>query len=251
MKIYQIFFSPTGGVRKASDLFCRGLGLLCEPIDLMRHVGPLDFSPEDLCVIAVPVYGGRVPKPALKALRAMTGNGVPAILMAVFGNRAVDDALLELQDECYASGFHCIAGIEAVAEHSLFRQFGQGRPDQQDAKEMIEFAHQILKKLQTQQELDMPQLPGNRPYRAFGGTGMQPKATRQCAGCGVCAGECPAQAIPREEPHKVDKSKCITCMHCVAVCPQQARRLGWLDAWKGAKRLRERCQQRKPNRLYL
>ena len=70
MKIYQIFFSPTGGVRKAADLFCRGLGLLCEPIDLMRHVGPLDFSPEDLCVIAVPVYGGRVPAPALKALAA-------------------------------------------------------------------------------------------------------------------------------------------------------------------------------------
>lgn len=251
MKIYKIFFSPTGGVRKAADHLCRGLGLLCEPIDLMRHIGPLDFSPEDLCVIAVPVYGGRVPEAALKGLRGMTGNGVPAILMAVFGNRAVDDALLELRDECYASGFHCIAGVEAVAEHSLFRQFGQGRPDQQDAKELADFAHQILQKLQTQKDLDMPKLPGNRPYRAFGGVPMKPKATRACAGCGVCAGECPVQAIPRDEPNRLDKDKCITCMHCVAVCTQQARRLGRLAAYKGAKRLRERCAGRKPNRLYL
>ena len=36
-----------------------------------------------------------------------------------------------------ASGFVCIAGMEAVAEHSLMHQFGTGRPDQQDEKYVI------------------------------------------------------------------------------------------------------------------
>jgi hypothetical protein len=54
--------------------------------------------------------------------------------VAVFGNRAIDDTLLELQDVLVASGFVCIAGMETVAEHSLMHQFGTGRPDQQDKK---------------------------------------------------------------------------------------------------------------------
>ena len=32
-------------------------------------------------------------------------------------------------------------------------------------------------------------------------------------------------AIPAEDPSKTDGSKCIKCMRCVSVCPQQARNL--------------------------
>ena len=46
----------------------------------------------------------------------------------------IDDTLLELQDVLEASGFVCIAGMEAVAEHSLMHQFGTGRPDSLDEK---------------------------------------------------------------------------------------------------------------------
>ena len=53
MKIYQIYFSPTGGVKKVADLLCRAWNVIPEPIDLMKHVGPLFFSEEDLCLIAV------------------------------------------------------------------------------------------------------------------------------------------------------------------------------------------------------
>ena len=144
MKIYQITFSPTGGVRRVADLLCRAWNVVPEPIDLMKHVGPLFFSEEDLCLIAVPVYGGRVPEAALKGIREMRGNGIPTVLVAVFGNRAVDDALLELRDETRACGFACFAAIEAVAQHSLIPSFGQGRPDAEDAQELASFAEKIL-----------------------------------------------------------------------------------------------------------
>ena len=75
----------------------------------------------------------------------------------MFGNRAIDDTLLELQDVLEASGFVCIAGMEAVAEHSLMHQFGTGRPDRQDEKELLEFAAKIMQNSETQRT---PQFPG-------------------------------------------------------------------------------------------
>lgn len=251
MKLYQICFSPTGGTRRAAEILCSALGAQIERIDLMQHVGPLFFSEEDLCLIAVPVYGGRVPEAALRGLRAMKGNGIPTVLMTVYGNRAADDALLELRDEVYACGFHAIAAIEAVAAHSLFPEYGAGRPDRRDAAELAAFAGYIVQKLEEGTLGEPAHLPGHRPFRAYGGVPFKPRAGSRCTECGTCARECPVQAIPRDEPKRVEKAKCISCMHCVSVCPQQARRVSGLLLRVGRRKLAEACRERKPNRLYL
>lgn len=251
MKLYQICFSPTGGTKKIADLLCRAWNAQAEPIDLMKHVGPLFFSPEDFCLIAVPVYGGRVPEAALRGLRVMKGNGIPTVLVAVYGNRAVDDALLELRDEVHAAGFGCIAAIAAVAQHSLLPQFGQGRPDVQDEKELMEFAQAILVALEAGKTTEPDHLPGHKPYRPYGGVPFRPKADSRCVGCGLCARECPVQAISRDEPGKPDQKQCISCMHCVSICPQGARRCGGLMMAAAARKLRDACSGRKPNVLYL
>ena len=44
------------------------------------------------------------------------------------------------------------------------------------------------------------------------------------------AEECPAGAIPLNNPKLTDKDKCISCMHCVAVCPKKARITASLSA---------------------
>ena len=58
----------------------------------------MDFGPDDLVLFGVPVYGGRIPSPAVQTLRRMQGSRTPAVLVAAYGNRAYDDALLELAD---------------------------------------------------------------------------------------------------------------------------------------------------------
>ena len=251
MRIYQICFSPTGGTRTAAEIVCRALGGQIERINLMQHVGPLFFSEEDVCLIAVPVYGGRVPEAALRGLRVMKGNGIPTVLMAVYGNRAADDALLELRDEVYACGFHVVAAIEAVAAHSLFPEYGAGRPDEQDAAELAAFAGHIVQKLEGETLGEPARLPGHRPFRAYNGVPLKPKAGSRCTECGTCARECPVQAIPRDEPKRVEKAKCISCMHCVSVCPQRARRVNGLLLRIGRRGLAEACRERKRNMLYL
>ena len=45
----------------------------------------------------------------------------------------------------------------------------------------------------------------------------------KCIRCGLCADNCPAGAIPKDAPKKVDKRKCISCMRCIQICPQTAR----------------------------
>ena len=72
-----------------------------------------DFQPGTLAVLAVPVYGGRVPEPALERIRACRGNGTPAVLAAVYGNREFEDALLELDrdgpEQRLCAGGRCCA----------------------------------------------------------------------------------------------------------------------------------------------
>ena len=175
-------------------------------------------------------------------------NGTKAILVAVFGNRAIDDTLLEMQDILEASGFVCIAGMEAVAEHSLMHQFGTGRPDQQDEKELLEFAAKIMQNSEAQR---IPAFPGNRPYREYGGVPFKPVANGKCTSCGLCAKECPAGAIPLDNPKMTDKDKCISCMHCVAVCPKKARNYSKLVSFIAGLKMKKVCSGRKENKLYL
>ena len=135
MRFYNIFFSPTGGTEKVADIVAKGTKLDAEEIDLIKEPNKLmkvKFEKKDLCLVAVPSYGGRIPSVVTDMFRKVKADGTKAILVAVFGNRMIDDTLLELQDVLEASGFVCIAGMEAVAEHSLMHQFGTGRPDQQD-----------------------------------------------------------------------------------------------------------------------
>ena len=233
MKFYNIFFSPTGGTKKVANIVAKGTKLDAEEIDLIKEPDKLmkvNFEKEDLCLVAVPSYGGRIPSAVTDMFCNVKADGTKAILVAVFGNRAIDDTLLELQDVLEASGFVCIAGMEAVAEHSLMHQFGTGRPDQQDEKELLEFAAKIMQSDETQRT---PKFPG------------------KCTSCGLCAKECPEGAIPLNNPKLTDKNKCISCMHCVAVCPKKARDYSKFVSFIAGQKMKKVCSGRKENKLYL
>ena len=251
MRFYNIFFSPTGGTEKVADIVAKGTKLDAEEIDLIKEPDKLmkvNFEKEDLCLVAVPSYGGRIPSVVTDMFRNVRVNGTKAILVAVFGNRAIDDTLLELQDVLEASGFVCIAGMEAVAEHSLMHQFGTGRPDQQDERELLEFAAKILQNSETQRT---PAFPGNRPYREYNGVPLKPVANGKCTSCGLCAKECPADAISLDNPKLTDKDKCISCMHCVAICPKKARNCSKFISMIAGEKMKKVCSGRKENKLYL
>ncbi len=101
MRFYNIFFSPTGGTEKVADIVAKGTKLDAEEIDLIKEPDKLmkvKFEKKDLCLVAVPSYGGRIPSVVTDMFRKVKADGTKAILVAVFGNRMIDDTLLELQD---------------------------------------------------------------------------------------------------------------------------------------------------------
>lgn len=251
MKFYNIFFSPTGGTKKVADIIINGTRQEAEVIDLIKDpekIKKLQLKKDDVCLVVIPSYGGRIPSVITDMFRNVKADGTKAILTVVFGNRAIDDTLLELQDVLEASGFVCIAGMEAVAEHSLMHQFGTGRPDSLDEKELMGFAAKIMENITTQKT---PEFPGNRPYRQYGGVPFKPIVNKKCTSCGLCAKGCPTGAISLDDPKITDNDKCISCMHCVAVCPKNARNYSKFISFIAGRKMKKICSDRKENKLYL
>ena len=254
MNLYEIYFSPTGGTKKVADIMIKAMKKDAQEIDMIKDPDKIlqtEFSEDDICLIAVPSYGGRIPSVTVDKFQKLQAKGTKAILVAVFGNRAIDDTLVEMQDILENAGFVCVVGVEAVAEHSLMHQFGTGRPDQQDEKELIRFSEQIMKKIETKMECMKVELPGNHNYREYNGVPLKPVANGKCTSCGICAKECPAGAISKDDPKVTDKEICISCMHCVAVCPQKARHCNKVMEVIASKKMKKSCSGRKENKLYL
>lgn len=125
MKVFDIVFSPTGGTEKASGYIANALEGETVAVDLTDSglgFRTVATTKEDVAVIAVPSYGGRVPAVAAERLGMMRGNGAQAVLVCVYGNRAYEDTLVELEDAAKDAGFRVIAAVSAIAEHSIVRR---------------------------------------------------------------------------------------------------------------------------------
>lgn len=252
-RINEIYFSPCGTTKKAVEEMAavwteaeKKTWDLSAPEDGIEKV----FSAEDICIVGMPAYGGRVPLTALERLSGLKGKNTPAVAMAAFGNRAFDDTLAELCQVLKEQGFIVCAAVAAATEHSIMPQFGTGRPDQRDCEQLRKFGESIRRKIE-QGDLSCPDVPGKAPFVERHGGGIVPVTSDACQGCGQCAAECPVGAISREEPWKTDGEACISCMRCIHICPQNARKVPEPVAKALEERLGKLCAGRKENSLYL
>lgn len=256
MNIVQIVFSPTGGTQRVVDIITSEWESSINKIDLTNaefDYAAISLGKDDVAVIAVPSYGGRVPALAAQRIAKIHGNQSRCIIVCVYGNRAYEDTLIELKDIVQQSGFKVIAAISAIAEHSIMHQYATGRPDEQDVKELHSFKKRIFEKINDDdtQEESLFQVPGNHPYKKAGGAGLAPKADKKCINCGICAKNCPAQAISTENIKISDKKKCISCMRCVSQCPQSARKVNGAMVSVAALAIKKACSERKSNELFI
>lgn len=255
MNVLQITFSPTGGTDKVTEIITKTWGIPVKKIDLTNAEtdgSSFIFGKEDLAVLAVPSYGGRVPGLAAQRISNIHGNQTPCVIVCVYGNRAYEDTLIELNDLAEKSGFQVIAAVAAIAEHSIMHHYAAGRPDVQDENELQEIAKKILEKINNKSVgFSKLQIPGNRPYKKAGGGGLVPAANDDCTSCGLCAARCPAKAIRVENPKVTDSKKCISCMRCVTNCPQAARKVDETKVSAVALAIKEACSVRKGNELYI
>lgn len=185
-----------------------------------------DMGPHELLVVAAPVYGGHIAPFVFKQLEKVTGSETPAIVIATYGARDYDNALLEMQSALEARGFYIVGAAALVARHSIVQTIASDRPDESDIAGVVSFARDLDERLASMNS------SADAPHFAFKGelgkvepAGLVPQVTDECIECGLCARECPALAIPEDAPNTTDAAVCVSCLHCIEVCPVDARKI--------------------------
>ena len=222
-KVDFYYFSPTGGTKKAGEILAEAMAEKVTLFDLGSREAFKESAKGDVAVVAVPVFGGRVPAVVSEKLKALKENGKKAVTLAVYGNRAYEDALLELNDVMKEAGYEIAASAALVAQHSMAPEVGAGRPDEKDAEEIRAFAGKILAKLE-KGDAEEIKVPGNHPYKPMSSMPVTPMSLPSCNTCGKCAAVCPTEAIQIENGEvTTEAEKCCLCMACVHACPEGAR----------------------------
>ena len=233
MKISTVYFSATNTTKRIITSIAQAMEAEVHQLDLTSRplTAELEIPKAELLLVGMPVYGGRIPSVAVASLQRLRGEHTAAILVAVYGNRAYEDALVEMQDLLEPNGFFVLAAGAFIAQHSVFPHTAMGRPDALDILKIKEFAKSCKEKVERgwTDEQQSIVLPGNRPYKIPGKIPLKVITTEQCTSCGACARVCPVGAIPLDHPHATDYDKCIHCGRCLFVCTAHARCYsGWL-----------------------
>ena len=254
--IRTVYFSPTGTSKRIAEAVGRGIASATaeetpasvpQALNLTHTAHPAVTLPaETVTVIAVPVYGGHIAPPAAKRLDGIHGSGGPAVVIALYGNRAFEHAVTELAEWARRQGFLPVAAAAFVGEHSYSTPatpIAAGRPDAQDLAAAEAFGRAVRQKLDSGdlapidasrlKEVRNPLWPTLRFIRFVLGYRRRQKRhpsvslpegdAGRCTHCGRCAAICPVQAIPRGDEVRTDPARCIRCCACVKGCPVGAR----------------------------
>lgn len=260
--VTSVFFSPTSTTKKVVREILRGINPSeSTEIDITlsserKNIHPI--NPDDLIVIGIPVYAGRVPGVAADYTRKMKAQGNPVVLVVVYGNREFEDALLELHDLSKACNMVPVAAGAFIGEHSFSTKnntIAADRPDNNDLKIAHKFGTDIKEKLSSLKTLGGTSLtvPGNRPYR----DGLSVPSVSfigvadNCIECGVCLQHCPVDAIDGTNRFSSTGGLCIHCCACVKVCPQDARSLKDGPVKDTALRLYHNCQEYQKPEVFI
>lgn len=250
-KTILLTFSPTRTSKRIGEAIASGISDgQFNSIDLTYDNAPkpLNIPSDTLIVISVPVYGGMVAPKAIERMAELQIDGAPSVIAVVYGNRAYDQALEQLDAFVTGHGGKTIAAGAFIGEHSYSNgqyPIAAGRPDRNDLKEAEQFGREIRQKIaaaNNQEEIsavDVKLLPDpamadmamlqfrNAVQEAMerqpAGNSAPVTNTELCTHCGTCAQYCPTQAIEKGNECHTDASKCIKCCACVKICPQQAR----------------------------
>lgn len=244
-KIFAVYFSGTGTTKKIVTQVAKGLStalnLPIYEIDFTTYEARkqnLEFCKNDLVVLGMPVYAGRLPNLILPYIKTIKGNGAMAVPIVLYGNRNYDDGLMELKTELDKDGFHSISAGAFIGEHSFSRKLAAGRPDSKDievADNLASLTAEIINSLSSEEKLlkyelqvkgNMPLSPYYTPRDRKGNPidirKVKPKTKESCSKCGKCISMCPMNAIDASDPALVS-GVCIKCCACIKHCPLEAK----------------------------
>lgn len=267
-KVNAVYFSATGTTKKIVKCLADELAGCFNEVsvnfnDFTLPSGreeSLYFTGDDIVIVGVPVYAGRVPNVLLNYLSNIKADGAKAVPVVLYGNRNYDDALIELKSILKMNGFNIIAGGAFIGEHSFSKILAKDRPDKKDLEKAAEFAGQIYEKI-TSEDGQEPEIPGSKEYRPyykpmdkngnhFDFRKITPKTNNDCTDCKLCVSACPMGSIDYDDVAKLN-SICIKCGACIKICPVNAKYYDDENYLKHKYELEVEFEERKEPELFL
>ncbi len=148
-RVVGIHFSPIGGTARMTRRLTEQIAdrlregspedIQVEQYELLSMgSGTVDLDEDTIAVIGMPVYVGKVPLPAVRALKRFRPNGAAALAAVSFGARTYGNALYELQHCAEDQGFKVIgAGAFAVIYNKA--KSGKATSHEGDISSLAEF----------------------------------------------------------------------------------------------------------------
>ena len=221
-----LYFSGTGTTEKYAKKFADALPYPATIREIPVH-GQIDatMGADELLVLAAPVYGGYLPSFIWDSIAGVSGASTPAVLLAVYGARDYDNALLEMSGKLADKGFVTVGAAALVAQHSIVPSIAVGRPSDADLDSVAAFAATIGERLDGMASIaDAPAFSFKGEMGTGAAPGIVPAVVEEyCIDCSTCAWGCPAYAIEESNPIWTDPERCVSCMRCIVNCPSSAR----------------------------
>ncbi len=220
-----------------------------------------NFREDDILIIGLPVYAGRVPNVLVKYLNTIKGSNTMTIPVVLYGNRDYDDALIELNDILLSNGFNIIAGGSFIGEHSFSKTLAKDRPDNDDLLIARSFADDVYLKIIDDKPHDTLKIKGNRPYKKHyvprdedknpvDIRKVMPKTRDDCIDCKICVEACPMGSIDYDHVSKLI-GICIKCGACIKKCPTNSKYFDDKDYLRHKKELEDELKARKEPEIFI
>ncbi|MPW26734.1 4Fe-4S dicluster domain-containing protein [Alkalibaculum sp. M08DMB] len=257
-KATLMYFSPTDTTKKTIENIAKGIA-----INEIIHMDLTDFDmrwkkrkfeADELVIIGMPVYGGRIAPTAKEIFNRTEAKGTPCIAVVVYGNRAYEDALIELKNKSGKSGFKVISAAAFIGEHAWNNEVANARPDEKDEKMQIDFGQKVAGKIENISIFDEVciKIPGNDPYKYVKDIHISPETDEEkCVGCGKCQIGCPMKAIDPYDYTRSDNFRCILCFKCIRDCTENARSITVSEFIMQSKLLAAMNQERKKPEIFI
>ena len=274
-RIVAAYFSPTGNTKQLTKAMAGALrdaaGPAEPPVEFIDFTRPdargrqYEFASDDLLIIGLPVYAGRLPNKILPFVQEnLKGSGTLSLTFVCYGNRAFDDGLSELVYEQKHADCQPVAAAAFATQHAFATALAHGRPDEADLEEAKAFARDAWAKIETADSAsdfgelvvdgNTPPGPYYRPKRTDGEPAVFLKAkpltdTGKCVSCGTCARDCAMGSIDPSDVTSVP-GICIKCQACVSHCPMGAKYFDDPDFLSHKEMLEENYREEKKNRFW-
>lgn len=234
-KIEILYFSGTGGTKRAADAFVQefakqGLSVSCNEIHSKKLYSP---QPHDMLLLLYPVYAMNAPRPVYEFIdRLPIAEKKLAVVVSVSGGGEIIPNT--------ASRLHCISrlqkkGYRIAYEQMLIMPANCILPTPRELSLMLlkvlpdkvaDIVDDLLSGIVRRTKpylidrmisnLTEVQKEGAKLY------GKNIMVSSSCNGCGLCAKECPTCNIKLVDGKPIYNYRCCLCLRCIYQCPKKA-----------------------------